>query len=299
MSALKQILANKSLAYYYAQKGVRIPPLRRALGAGVAGLVKLGGEKLAPPGPGTVARRLSEELESTGFAAIPEKVLSASKLEEIRRELDMCPLYDYYGSGKTYELAAVPATVIKVRYDNADVLACRGLMDLANDPDILQAVAQRLGATPTLATADAWWTFGEHNRSANKAFDDIYHRDADDLRFVKLFVYLTDTSLTSGAHRFVLGSHADDRFVRRGPIRDEDVEAAYPESAMLTVTGSAGTGFLEETWGIHRAMLATEGRRLIFSAIYTLAAHTPFAPTKPLLPLPGGYNRYVNRRLFY
>ena len=68
---------------------------------------------------------------------------------------------------------------------------------------------------------------------------------------------------------------------------------------MLTVTGSAGTGFLEETWGIHRAMLATEGRRLIFSAIYALAAHMPFAPAKPLLPLPSGYNRYVNRLLFY
>ncbi|MEO7887948.1 MAG: phytanoyl-CoA dioxygenase family protein [Polaromonas sp.] len=299
MSALKQILANKSLAYYYAQKGVRILPLRRALGACVARLMKLGGGKLAPPESGTVAQRLSQELENTGFAALPEKVLSAGKLEEIHCQLKTCPLYDYYGSDKTYKLAAVPADVIKVRYGHADVLACRGLMDLANDPDILQAVAQRLGATPILATVDAWWTLGEHNRAANKAFDDIYHRDADDLRFVKLFVYLTDTSLTSGAHRFVLGSHADDRFVRRGPIRDEDVESAYPAAAMLTVTGSAGTGFLEETWGIHRAMLATEGRRLIFSAIYTLAAQTPFAPAKPLLPLPSGYNRYVNRRLFY
>lgn len=299
MSAFKQILANKSLAYYYAQKGVRVPPLRRALGAGVAGLMKLGGGKLAAPGPGTVAQRLTDELESTGFAALPEKALSGGKLAEIRRELEMRPLYDYYGSGKAYELAAIPANVVKARYNNADVLACRGLMDLANDPDILRAVAQRLGVTPTLASAEAWWTFGEHNQAASRAVDDIYHRDADDLRFVKLFVYLTDTSLTSGAHRFVLGSHVDDRFVRRGPIRDEDVETAYPPSAMLTVTGSAGTGFLEETWGIHRAMLATEGRRLIFSAIYALAAHMPFAPAKPLLPLPSGYNRYVNRLLFY
>ena len=299
MSPLKQIQADPTLGYYYAQKGVRIGPLRRFLGACVASLMRLRGPKWSAPAAGTPVARMVSDLEKTGFAAMPEKLLSIEKVQAIRQDLSGAPLYDYYDANKTYSLSSIPSNVIKVRHDPADVLACRGLMDLANDPDVLSAVAQRLGAPPTLASAEVWWTFGENNVASHHAFDDIYHRDADDLRFVKMFVYLTDTGLKAGAHRFILGSHKDDLFIRRGAISEQEVDGAYTPDKMLTVTGVAGTGFLEETWGIHRALLATEGRRLMFSAIYALGAHMPFAPAKPLLPLPDGYDRYVNRLLFY
>ena len=299
MSPLKQIQADKSLAYYYAQKGIRVGPLRRFLGASVAAMVRMRGPELQIPAPGTAGARMVKDLEDTGFAALPDKSLDAGAVQAVRQELAGKPLYDYYGSGQQYDLSGIPSSIVKVRHATADVLACKGLMDLANDPDIIAAVTQRLGARPTLASAEAWWTFGENNVAAKHAFDDIYHRDADDLRFVKMFVYLTDTGLASGAHRFVLGSHADDLFIRRGAIRDTDVDTSYPPEKMLTVTGSAGTAFLEETWGIHRALLATEGRRLIFSVIYALGARMPFGPATPLLPLPEGYDRYVNRLLFY
>ena len=239
------------------------------------------------------------DLEKTGFAAIPDKSLSAENVALIRKEMAERPLFDYYDSGRQYRLASLPEGVLKARHASIDVLACRGLMDLANDPDVLNAVAERLGAPPTLVSAEAWWTFGENNSAAEHAFDDIYHRDADDLRFVKMFVYLTDTGIANGAHRFILGSHADDLFIRRGAIAEADVNRSYAPGKMMTVMGKAGTAFLEETWGIHRAMLATEGRRFIFSAIYALGPRMPFGPPTPLLPLPPAYDRYVNRLLFY
>ncbi|MBC7435432.1 MAG: hypothetical protein H7332_05125 [Bdellovibrionales bacterium] len=296
---LKRIAKEPSLAYYYGQKGLRSVPARKLLSAGVATWVNARTATPAQPAPGSVAQRLVQDLEVTGFAAMPDKQLDAATLARVREQLAAYPLYDYYGSGKTYSLAqGIPADVIKIRHESADLFSCKPLMDLANDPDILAAVAARLGAKPTIASAEAWWTFGEHNQNASHAFDDIYHRDVDDLRFVKLFLYLTDTDLHSGAHRFVLGSHNDDRFTRRGAINDADVDGAYAPDKLLTVTGTAGTSFLEETWGIHRALLATQGRRLIFSVLYTLAATVPFGPGKPALPLPPGYDSYVNRRLF-
>lgn len=295
MSPLKQIAARPSLAYYFGQKALRVVPLRNALGAAVAALVG----RRSMPAPGALASRLACELATTGFAPLPEKQLSAATLEQVRAQLAQAPLFDYYESARTYSLAeGIPGDVLKARHDSADVIRCRPLMDLVNDPDILAAVTQRLGAAPTIALAEAWWTFGEHNHGAKKAFDDIYHRDVEDFRFVKLFLYLTDTELHSGAHRFVLGSHADERFTRRGPISDADVDGAYSPDKLLTVTGSAGTSFLEDTWGIHRALLATQGRRLIFSAMYVLAATPPSGHGKPTLPLPPGYDRYVNRRLY-
>ncbi len=296
-SPLRQIAQDGSLAYYYAQKAVRNVPMRQALGATVAAFAQLrAGVPRWPQTP--VSERIARHLDTSGFAALPEKALNADTLQAVRQQLEACPLIDYYDPTRQYRLDHVPRDALKLRYRTEDVALCRPLTDLANDPEILAAVAARLGAKPTLATVESWWTFGEHNSAGNKAFDDIYHRDVDDLRFVKLFLYLTDTDITSGAHRFVLGSHADRNFTRRGAIGDGDVERAYPDECIQTVTGRAGTAFLEDTWGIHRALLATTGRRLIFSAIYVLAAHMPGGPRKPMLQLPPGYDRYVNRLLF-
>jgi hypothetical protein len=297
-SPFQNILSDGALAYYYAQKAIRHVAMRRLLGAAVARYVGWRSRPLPPPAPGSVAARAAADLQRTGFAALPEKSLSTESLRQAREQLESCMLNDYYDSTRKYRLDAVPTDVVKLRYSNEDVAACRILTDLANDPDILAAVTQRLGAAPTIATAEAWWTFGEHNQAGKSAFDDIYHRDVDDFRFVKVFLYLTDTGLSSGAHRFVLGSHADERFVRRGPIRDHEVESVYAADQLKTVTGTAGTVFLEDTWGIHRALLATTGRRLVFSAMYVLASHVPFGPRHPRLPLPQGYNRYTNRLLF-
>jgi Phytanoyl-CoA dioxygenase (PhyH) len=298
MSPLQRIRKQPSLAYYFAQKGIRVAPARQALACLVAACMRLWGPRLSPA-IGSEGLRMAGDLAAKGFAALPDQSLSAALVAQVRSELATRPLHDYYHFEKLYTLDAIPASVVKARYAPEDVLACRPLMDLANDPDVLNAIARRLGAVPTLASAEAWWTFGENNQAAEHAFDDIYHRDADDLRFVKMFVYLTDTTPRSGAHRFVLGSHTDQRFARRGAISEGEVEGAYAPEQMLTVTGKAGTAFLEDTWGIHRALLATEGRRLIFSATYALAARMPFSPQKPLLPLPAGYNRHVNRRLYY
>ena len=51
--------------------------------------------------------------------------------------------------------------------------------------------------------------------AGNVHSDDIYHRDVDDFRFIKLFVYLTDTSSTTGAHSFIKGSHQGRKWAAR------------------------------------------------------------------------------------
>ncbi len=297
MSALSNILSQPRLAYYYAQKAVRVLLLRKAMAAVAAWAVRL--RAGAPPAPAGEGLRMAQELAASGFSALPGAALTAEQVQSVVATLSAAPLLDYYGGPAVHSLqAGIPRSVLKARYAQTDVMACNPLMDVVNHPDILAAVGQRLGAPATIASVEAWWTFGEHNDAGSAAFDDIYHRDVDDLRFIKLFVYLTDATLATGAHRFILGSHADAQFARRGAISEAQVEAAYRPDQVKTVTGQAGTGFLEDTWGIHRALLATEGRRLIFSCIYVLAAHMPGNTHRPAQALPHGYGRYANRRLF-
>ncbi|MDP3138841.1 MAG: phytanoyl-CoA dioxygenase family protein [Burkholderiaceae bacterium] len=299
MSVLNEISKDWRLAWYYGQKAIRSPGLRQGLGRMMVGLQDKGPAR-GPAPNAAVVDRMARDLRRDGFAAMPDKTLSAQTLADIGAHFKGVKGIDYYGSGALYDLdQPIPEDVIKLRYDNRDVTACRPLMDVANDPDVLAAVARHLGARPTIATAEAWWTLGESNAQGLAKKDDVFHRDVDDLRFVKLFIYLTDTDLLNGAHCFVLGSHDSAEFTRRGPISDSEVAATYPPERLHSVVGKAGTVFLEDTWGIHRALLATQGRRLIFSVLYGLGALVPGGPSRPMWPCPPEYDPRVNRRLYY
>jgi hypothetical protein len=293
MSTLKRVLADPGLAVYYGQKLIRSPAARAFLGNAVSALAPDPG-----PAPGPVGRRALDDLLSTGFAPLPEKTLDADRLAAIHKHFGQCDLIDYHDGSLTYPVGTpVPPTCKRATYDSRDTLACRPLMDLANDPDVLAAVGHRLGCKPTLASAEAWWTFGENNPEGRKSGDDIFHRDLDGIQFLKLFAYLTDVQVDNGAHCFVLRSHRSPLFTGRGAINDEDVERSFSRDDMMVVTGKAGTAFLEETWGIHRPLMARRGRRLIFSAIYTVRGRVPWAKRSPL-PLPAGLDGYVNRHLY-
>lgn len=261
------------MAYYYGQKAIRAPWARRALGACVAAFV--------PSTPKITDERSTrhvDQLEKTGFSVMPEKALSADALLAIRTYLRGKPAVDFHGSGVELDPeGAVPARFKRMAYSRQVVAGCPELVALATDPEILRAVGQYIGAVPTLSDMQLWWTYGENNPTGEKLADDIFHRDADDLRFVKMFVYLTDADVQSGAHCFVLGSHRSSKFTARGALTDEQVQTGFPQSDVMTVVGAAGTAFLEDTWGIHRPLLATKGRRLIFSAVYTLWAQVPIA----------------------
>lgn len=293
MKLLQTLLTDPALAYYYGQKAMRQPAVRRALGDMVSRL----GPRPLPAGDALVQRAV-HDLQRDGFAPLPEKTLGAAALAAIHAHYDGCLATDNYNPALSFQPSRqVPSSCKRAAYAFVDTLACMPLMRLANDAQVLAAVGQRLGCQPTLASVESWWTFGENNPQGQPGADDIFHRDVDDLRFVKLFVYLTDTRIDNGAHCYVLKSHHSELLTRRGPITDAEVQQAFDGKDILTVTGPAGTAFLEETWGIHRPLMARSGRRLIFSAIYTVRGRLP-ATRRSALPLPAGFDPYINRYLY-
>lgn len=295
MSVLANIRQQPSLAYYYAQKAVRNSALRAGLGSVVTSLA---GQQPARPSPQPQGDAVARALRDDGLSFLPAGTLSPQAVDAVHAHLKGRPVIDLYDGVSAYDIdGPIPRTSTKLYYRAEDLLGCRELVALANSPLVLDAVGAVLGTRPTIASFQAWWTLGEHF-GGQVHFDDAYHRDVDDLRFVKLFAYLTDTDEHNGAHSFVRGSHRSTKFTRRGTISDEDVRAAYPAQDILTVAGTAGTAFLEDTWGIHRPLLATRGRRLIFSVLYALTPWVPQGPGAPTKPLPPGLDPWVNRSLF-
>lgn len=109
-----------------------------------------------------------------------------------------------------------------------------------------------------------------------KQFSQRWHRDPEDRRMCKVFVYLNDVGAGSGPFHYVLGSHDGGRWRSLFPQRpsygyyppDGAVEQNIPAEAIKSCTGKAGTVVFCDTSGLHRGGYATESERLMFTAGY-------------------------------
>ena len=189
----------------------------------------------------------------------------------------------------------VPPQTHVSHFDNADIVRAPHLMAIANDPRVLGLVEAWMGVKPTLAALRVWWSTPTATGEPEHA--ELFHRDVDDLQFIKLFVYLTDVGEDTGPHIFVEGSQRIDKLTRIARYTDEQVAEAFGEDAIRRFTGPAGTAFLENTYGMHRGLPPRAGPRLIFQPLY---AQRPliFGPKRPVISaseLSLKVDPYVNR----
>lgn len=250
-------------------------------------LIALGGSEGAAVG---------EELARRGRADLPALV-SADQVREIRDHLAGLLAHDPYRPelGRYRAPEAVPPQTHVSHYRDADIVRVPHLLELANNPRVLAPVARWLGGRPTLAALRLWWSTPSGDGTPEHA--ELFHRDVDDLRFVKLFVYLTDVTDSTGPHVFVDGSHLVDRLTEIRRYEDEEVEAAFGADTIRRLVGPAGTAFLENTYGMHRGVPPVAGPRLIFQPLYALSPLI-YGPRRPVIDAaaaPAGLDPYVNR----
>jgi hypothetical protein len=148
---------------------------------------------------------------------------------------------------------------------------------LAEDPVLLEIAARYLGTKPRLVGVNLWWSYPEVADAAARDFAaQKFHFDLDDFKFIKFFFYLTDVDATSGPHVVVRGTHRRKRhasFREQFAVRrysDEEVIAAYGADSVVTITGPAGTGFVEDTMCIHKGLPPASRPRLALQIQYAL-----------------------------
>ena len=186
-----------------------------------------------------------------------------------------------------------PAKAHIAHHDAADIIHAPYLLDLANDPRILDVVSRFLGCKPTIGYMATWWSYAT---GIGPQQAENYHRDVDDLRFIKLFVYLTDVTPETGPHKYVLRSASDPRLTAIRRYDDAEVHETFGLENVRTMTSRAGEGFLEDTYGFHKGQPVQSGHRLLFQVVYTLTP-LPYAPKKPVAThgQGTGHDRWINR----
>jgi hypothetical protein len=149
------------------------------------------------------------------------------------------------------------------------------LTRLSRDPGITQIVCHFMGLPiqkiRAHATIDALIRVdGKPIRVGDYDGAIEFHRDIDSWRWIKVFVYLTNTTDGDGHHEMFPTSHLRTP-ISLMPIRrykKSEILSAMPELEVAKICGPAGFTFIENTFAFHRGTEPSNNDRLILTMTY-------------------------------
>ena len=281
--------------FYYAMRLVPQATARRVIARGVARVVALlhpmrSMRAAAPPKGEMRVDRVVATLRAEGCTML-EPLLTAAQIADIHAFLRGRPVVTPKG---VYALETIPDDVRRTSYPLDVVLAAPHIVGMMNRKDVLDVAGRYLDCRPTISGIGLHWSLP--SKTGESAVQ-VFHRDPDDWRFLKLFVYLTNVDEDAGPHEYVRGSHVHSGRVRSSRYEDEEVLSRYGQTSLERVLGPAGTAFIADTWGIHKGRAARTRPRLNFQVTYSILPVLKCEYHPVALPARGDIDSYTNRLL--
>ena len=288
-----KVLTDKRYRQFYTQRQIRSIPSRERMADRLAGRLP--------------AFRTDSVHETSAPAAILkdrgylflDNLVSTDRLQAMRAFFSANKCADPYrpALGEFVAPGDAPPQTHVAFFSSETVIRAPHALEIANDPKVLSIVSEFLGAKPTISLLTAWWSMPHKDGKPEEA--ERFHRDVDDIRFVKLFCYLTDVDEVSGPHMFVPGSQNINRLTKIRRYEDREIAEAFGENSLSTFTGKAGTAFLENTFGFHRGVPPSQKPRLLFQVLYSLR-NSIYGPDRPVGRIgadgiPSGIDPFINR----
>jgi hypothetical protein len=232
-------------------------------------------------------------LERDGYAPLGH-LLSLGQCAEVRAFMADKAMFGRHDMGRRFTLGAVPAHIRLGDFTLPDILDCPHILALCNSPLLLELATAYIGCKPTISQLGMRWSFPCAQGDSNLQ---QFHRDAEDWRYFKVLVYLTDVGPADGPHVFVRGSHQERASLRLQAFDDAGVRARYGQARLLAALGAAGFAFAVDTAGIHKGQAPTAGPRLMLQIQYSLCPSYAYEyepqPYRGALAL----DPYINRLL--
>ena len=137
----------------------------------------------------------------------------------------------------------------------------------ANNPKLLSLLDSYFKCTYKLDWVWSWWSFpGEEKLGPQK-----FHRDYENLNFVKVFVYLTDVDSSNGPHQIIKGSHKIDKFYTRTRFSDNVIfENFNKKEDLISIEGKRGKSFIANTYAIHKGKNPQNEKRLVLVYLFSV-----------------------------
>lgn len=156
---------------------------------------------------------------------------------------------------------------------DAEHLADSPLIRLGLDKKLLEIVSSYLGLFPRLHAIGAWLNFPTKDEAKETQ---LFHRDPEDAKIIKVFIYLNDVDEYGGPFTYIPGTHPFGSAAAKRPkhmsgirISDEEMNTVLPREAWLPCTGPANTMILADTVGYHRGQKPKDRNRILITFTYT------------------------------
>ena len=239
----------------------------------------------------------ANELIHYGYTTFDEQ-LPNYVYENIYNYLKSKRVFDVYHPefGK-FEFDKAPDLTHVAEFSREDLVNSIDIMELANDPSILEITSKFLKRKPTISNVTAWWSY-KGKKIAKEAQN--FHRDNDDFKFCKLFIYLTDVDQDAGPHVYVKGTSKSPDLIKIKRYDDSQIESTFGKENIITFVAPKCTFFIVDTFGLHKGLLPASNDRLLLQIEYSLfpIGYQDYDPIK--IPNSGylKFDNYVNRLLF-
>jgi hypothetical protein len=210
--------------------------------------------------------QILNDLKKLGYSDLGIS-LSDSSIEIIKSRLVDLPCYKFDKNHKSVvDFQNISNDFQLGNYDRNDLSGISEILSIANDSKILNVTSKYLKVTPTISNINCWWSFAQRDTPKEAQF---FHRDLDDFKFLKLFVYLTDVDSDSGPHIYVKGSHKSNKLNSLKRFKDEEVVKQYLDENIISFERLKGSCFIVDTYGIHKGLLPKNGNRLLLQVQYS------------------------------
>jgi hypothetical protein len=152
-------------------------------------------------------------------------------------------------------------------------LADSPLVRLGLDKKLLEIVSSYFGFWPRLQAISASLNFPQKDKAKHSQ---LFHRDPEDVKLIKVFIYLENVDENHGPFTYIPGTHpfgsaADivPKHTSRYRVLDEDMALVLPQWSWLACTGPANTMILADTVGYHKGGKPTKGNRILIAFSYS------------------------------
>jgi hypothetical protein len=198
---------------------------------------------------------------------VPERLVNSLKQKCISR------LEASYGDQVEACMRGAKNGPVQLKSSQEWLLTCEEMYEIAADPLWLSIVQQYLGVPPIFNTPVVFLNSNVEVTSDKDLSDvaQLYHHDMHRLRFLKLFIYLTDVDAGAGPHAMLRKTHRvrPDALWEDGRHTDQEVEDAGLMEDEARITGPAGTIFLVDTSALHKGLHPEKKSRLMAQVQYT------------------------------
>ncbi|MFO7572272.1 MAG: hypothetical protein R6W48_06700 [Gaiellaceae bacterium] len=238
----------------------------------------------SPPALDDLQQRIVAELETDGFSLLTFSELFDgderwSAIEEQASRFIAETETGLAGDREGLRVRAGKEFVVRLHSYGVDLDLTDPWFRTCASHRMLDVANSYLAMWSKLEYVDMWYSVPQPEE-ARRISSQRWHRDFNDRKLVKAFLYLVDVDEATGPFQYAAGSAPGGRHGDAWPWRplgenyppEDELEQRMPAEAVQTFTGPKGTLLFCNTAGFHRGGFATARARVLATATYSSPA---------------------------